>query len=264
VIQNVVPFRRCTGVPAIRLFCLPFAGGSAAGYLAWAGRLPDHVEVCPVELAGRGARCDEEALVSVPVLAAEVAAAITADTALPYAIFGHSMGGLLAYEVALLLRQWRAPEPVRLLVSSARSPDRWNRRARRHHLASDAELIDLMRAEGGTPPDLFDYPELLACALPALRADLRACETYRYAPATGGRLAVPVSVFGGRTDEEVTMDDLAGWRRHTDGPVAVHVFEGGHFYHQERRDEVLATVAADLDLAFAGNRARHGGGPPLG
>ncbi|WBC16752.1 alpha/beta fold hydrolase [Micromonospora sp. WMMA1998] len=242
---GLLPYRRSTATPRIRLYCLPFAGGSAAAYLGWADRLPPDVELCPLQLPGRGARADEPPRTRIAELSAEIAHGIADERyRLPFVLFGHSMGGLLAYETTQMLRDRGGPEPRRLVVSSARSPDRWNRLRTSSHLGSDAALTTMLRAQGGTPPEFFDHPDLVARAIPILRADLEACERYRYAERPP--LTVPIDVLGGRDDPEVDEADLLGWRRHSTAPSSLHVFDGGHFYQESSTDAMFTVLTAVL------------------
>ncbi|MBO4204434.1 thioesterase II family protein [Micromonospora echinofusca] len=249
-VTALLPIRRCIGIPLMRLFCLPHAGGAASAYLPWADLLPSTVELCAVQLPGRGGRSGEPARGRAAELAAEIAEGVAAEADLPYAFFGHSMGGLLAFEAAQLLAGQGAPAPMGLMVSSARSPDRWDRPGRRFHTGSDAELIGMLRVQGATPPELFEFPDLLELALPPLRADLEVCETYVFAERPP--LTVPIAVFGGSEDPGVTAADLAGWRRHSIAPVSVRIFGGDHFYHTEALPQLLDVVVSHLD-SWAGS-----------
>lgn len=241
-------YRRSIATPWVRLYCLPYAGGSAASYLGWVYRLPPGVELRPVELAGRGMRAGETPHLCASRLSAEIAAHIVQERdPLPYVLFGHSMGGLLAYETAQELRGCGGPSPQSLVISSARSPDRWTRDPVQLHRASDAALVAMLREQGGTPTEFFDHPDLVARALPVLRADLQVCETYP--DVVRPPLAVPIDVLAGRDDGDIDEADLVGWRRRTSAECTVRWFDGGHFYYRESPDALLAALTAALSCA---------------
>lgn len=223
----------------LRLFCLPYSGASAMVYARWRRRLPAWLEVRPVELPGRGARAAESFAEEAVALARRLAAELRPqlDDA-PYALFGHSLGGLLAFELAHALRDQDAPAPRALFVSGGAAP------ARRDfedyaQAKSDAELVERLRALKGTPEEVFAHPELLALALPILRADFLLCGRYRHRPREP--LDLPIHVLGGRQDD-VSPDDLHAWREETRATCSVDLLDGHHFFIHEREPDVLALL----------------------
>jgi len=204
-----------------RVIFLPHAGGCASAYL-WAEHFPDDVEVCAVQLPGRENRFGEAPLSSMAEVVDEVAPAIAARTDLPYVLFGHSMGALVAYAVTRRLAEQGAPLPRRLFVSAHRAP----------HLPDRDPLRDLPDDEFVARMPQSDLarmdPELRALFLPMVRADITVCETWAH-PATDP-LPVPVTALGGRDDDLVTEAELAPWREHTGADFAVELLPGGHFY----------------------------------
>lgn len=225
---------------ALRLFCLPHAGGSAAAFRRWSDELPADVEVVGVQLPGRGARRGEPAHPDMRALATRLARELRGWDDRPFALFGHSMGALLAFEVARELRRWRRTDPEHLLVSALGAPHRDFQRRRDLHRASDEEIVDDLRRQGGIPSQLLERRDLLDAALPALRADLAACETYAYAEDTP--LECPVTAFGGRDDEMVDRSDLLAWRDLTTGRFSLRMLPGGHFYHEARPVALLSVI----------------------
>jgi surfactin synthase thioesterase subunit len=221
---------------SVRLYCFPHSGGSAGEYLRWADRLPD-VEVWGLQLPGRGGRHREPAFTRMPALVRELVADVRFDGR--FALFGHSLGALVAYEVARALRAAGRRPPAWLFASGHPAPDLPRTAPPLHHLP-DAELAGRI---GTLPPEVRDDPGLLDLALPAYRADLAIVETYRHVP--GEALDCPITVIGG-TEDEPTDAELAAWRRHTTGPFALHCLPGGHFYLRERRDALLRIVAGAL------------------
>lgn len=161
----------------------------------------------------------------------------------PFALFGHSLGALIAFEFMRTLRRRGLPMPHALLVSGRRAP---HLPPREPPVASlpDAEFIAHVTRMSGTPPEAFAHPELRALILPALRADFAVLEHYSFA--VEPPLALPLHVYGGAEDPLVPPADLAAWNVHTTGPCTVRVFPGHHFYLQTQRDALLQAVRAAL------------------
>jgi len=199
-----------------RVFVFHHAGGSASSYQL-GKHFPADVEVCAVQLPGRESRFTERPVTAMDQVVDELTAAIRAD--LPFAFFGHSMGALIAFEVA---RQLAADGPDHVFASAHRAPHLADPTVL-HGLDDDA-LADRLAA---TNPALAD-PELREIFLPILRADLTLCETYVHTP--GEPLSCPITVFGGREDDIVTEAELRAWRQHTSAGFALRTFPGGHFY----------------------------------
>jgi len=222
---------------ALRLFCFPHAGGGGAAFKGWAERLPPSVVVVPMRPPPR----------SKPVNMAELVAAlgdsIEAYLDEPFAFFGHSMGAVVAFELARLLRRRNRPLPRMLVASGARAP-----RFRRGHVPGpepgEAEFVEALRRLQGTPREVLDNPTLLQLILPALREDAAIYRNYIYAEEPP--LDCPIRAYGGSEDPNVHRQHLEGWAAETTAAFAVRVFPGGHFYLQTHRQEFLATLALDL------------------
>jgi medium-chain acyl-[acyl-carrier-protein] hydrolase len=229
----------------LTLFCLPFAGGGAAAFRDWPRLLPPDVEVCPVHLPGREDRFREPAIVQVDVLADELLEGLAPHIDRPFGLFGHSMGGLIAFELARRLRG-AGFEPSWFFASGSTAPHLPRRGPTRHRLPQD-EFVAAIRELNGVPPALVDNPEVMDLMLPTLRRDFTLVETYRYRPKAP--LPCPVVVFGGRDDPEVAPEDLEAWREHAAGRFEVHVLPGDHFF--------LATSQAAL-LRLVGERLGDG------
>jgi len=225
--------------PTVRLFCLPHAGAGASTYRPWAALLPGGVTLTPLQPPGREERLSEPPFTNIRETARSLVSMVMRQADRPFFLFGHSMGALIAFELAHELRRLGLPEPGGLLLSGRQPPHRPGLREPLHQLPDDL-FVERLRDMGGTPPEVFEYAELLELLLPTLRADFEACDTYR--PIARPPLDLPIHAFGGRDDVNVPPDELIEWNRHTTGPVSVTIFPGGHFYVLERRAELAAAV----------------------
>ncbi|MEV6977518.1 alpha/beta fold hydrolase [Kitasatospora sp. NPDC093806] len=238
--------------PAARLVCLPHSGGAAPYFRALSEALSPAVEAVAVQYPGRQDRRTEPLVGDLGELAtrlAEVLDDLLTDEPGPFALFGHSMGALLAFEVARRLEQ-DGREVAGLFVSGMRAPS-----AQRNewlHLAEDAELLREVRGLGGTEARLLEDEEIVRAALPVIRSDTRAVETYHYRAASGAGadLRCPVIALTGTEDPRVTPVEAGTWRDHTSGGFELHAFPGDHFY--------LNAFTAALGRLM---RARLTGGP---
>lgn len=228
--------------PAARLnlVCFSYAGGGPNTYRTFPAHLPPEIEVHAVQLPGRAARLTEPTLSSIDTIADAVVPALAPLWTRPFAFFGHSMGAVVAFEVA---RRMRAKGPVHLFASARVAPHRPHPRAPIHALP-DRAFVDALRAMQGTPEEVLRDPELMALVAPALRADFKAIESYRCMSAEP--LSCRISAFGGDADPDVTVDDLLAWQDHARDLVLVETVSGGHFYIDRDPAPVLRTVAQDL------------------
>jgi medium-chain acyl-[acyl-carrier-protein] hydrolase len=228
---------------ALRLFCFPFAGGGASVYRTWPADLPGSIEVCAVQPPGHESRLREEPLRRLAHLVAAAAEALAPGLDRPFAIFGHSLGALVAFELVRHLRRESMPMPVRLFVSGHQAPQLPDLRKHIHQLPDD-EFVSELRRYNATPEEVLRNPELMELLTPVLRADFEALETYVYRPEPP--LPCPLSAFGGVADPEVSAEQLAGWREQAGGPYTERRFPGSHFFVQTEQAAVLGAVAQDL------------------
>jgi surfactin synthase thioesterase subunit len=239
---------------APRLVCFPHAGGSASYYYAFSAALAPRVEALAVQYPGRQDRRFEPAIEDIPTLAERAFHAIRGWTDRPFALFGHSMGAILAFEVAQRLQSRTDAVPLHLFASGRRAPSR--HRDGHVHRYDDARLIDELRRVGGTDWRFLADPELRAAVLPVIRSDYRAIERYRYEPAPP--LTCPVTVLVGDHDESATVDEASAWREHTTGAFVMRVFAGGHFYIDKHKAEVIDAVGTAV-AGTAGVGSSRGG-----
>ncbi|MGW1052339.1 thioesterase II family protein [Streptomyces sp. NPDC002521] len=228
-----------------RLFCLPHAGGSAPFFYPFSHQLPRGVEVLAIQYPGRQDRRVEPFATDLHALADDIADAVLPWTDLPFSLFGHSMGAVLSFEVALRLED-RGIEPRLLFASGHRAPSR--PRLESFDLDDDRQLIADLR-QAGTAPQLLDDPEVLATILPVLRGDYRASLAYRYRE--GQRVHCPIVALAGTDDPHVNLDEAASWARHTTADFGMEVFTGDHFFVNGQRAAVLDLVGSRLGLGGA-------------
>jgi surfactin synthase thioesterase subunit len=233
-----------SSTPRRQLVCLPFAGGGPSVYRLWPRTLPADVEVLAVVLPGRELPRREQPLDSVEQLVAALLPAIESAAQLPYALFGHSLGAALAFELAVALERDAARPPSQLFVSGRRAPDEPYHAAPVYDLP-EADFLDALQERyGGVPEVIRGEPDLLALLLPALRADVRAFETY--APLTDRKVTCPVHVYGGVADRHPRPEQLPGWQRVAENPVRVRTFPGDHFYLTSQREALTGDITAHL------------------
>lgn len=223
----------------IRLFCFPYAGGGASIYRPWGAALAPEIDVWPVQLPGRENRFRDPPVRDLTALVAQIATAIEPYLEAPFALFGHSMGALLAYELSRALRRRRSREPIHLIVSGREAPHIPSARMAPRD-ASDQAFIEVLQRLNGTPPEALAHPELSRLFLPIVRADLEAHEDYTHDP--GDPLDCPITAFGGVDDPEVSHADLDAWRHHTRRPFAMRLFPGDHFFLRHEPTPVLRAL----------------------
>lgn len=224
-----------TEVIQLRLFCLPYSGASAMAYSRWRRLLPTWLQVRPLELPGRGMRMDEPLQSDIRALAGQLADEISPELDRPYALFGHSLGGLLAFELAHALRERGLPEPLALFASATAGPA--HRDVSEYAVAkTNAQLIERLRELNGTPEEVLANAELMHLMLPILRADFLLCGSFRHdrrAP-----LPLPIHVFGGKQDS-VRAEQLLDWQADTSRAFSLDMFEGHHFFLHQQETALL-------------------------
>ncbi|MCX5199592.1 alpha/beta fold hydrolase [Streptomyces sp. NBC_00249] len=245
-------FRRFGPAPDsdTRLICFPHAGGAASAYLALSQELTPEFDVVSVQYPGRQDRRMEPAVDDIGRLVGALADELAAELGpggdgRPYAFFGHSMGAVIAYELARELARRELPAPERLFLSGRFAPTPLGSASDR--LDTDAKVIAMIRKLGGTVGKVFDDPDLLEMVMPPLRADYKAIGSYAWQP--GRPLDIPFTVLVGDRDPVVPVEDAAAWRVHTTARSDLRIMPGGHFYLDQSVPQVAGVVRAALRRA---------------
>lgn len=235
------------GDAAIRLFCFPHAGGGAGFFRSWCALLAPGIDVRPIQLPGRETRIGEPPLRRVEQVLEPLCSGMGPYLDRPYALFGHSMGALLAYETARRLSDGGRPGPMCLIVSGRRAPGRTANRPPLSALPDD-EFVARVARLNGIPQEVLDEPDLVSMILPALRADYELAETYRRL--AGNRLSCPVVAYAATDDPEVEPAGVHAWQEETSGRFMVREYAGDHFYLKGNRPDVMRAIRADLHAAL--------------
>jgi medium-chain acyl-[acyl-carrier-protein] hydrolase len=235
-----------------RLFIFPYAGGGPAAFHKWAAELPVNVEMWIAHYPGRGSRHNEPPITELDIVVEKLSQAIQPLLDKPFAFFGHSLGGLVAFELARSLRQRNLSQPDILFVSACGAPHLPDLHPPIHALP-DAEFLNAVREINGIPPEFLNYPEMLDLLLPVLRADFQAFETYRYA-AIEPPLDIPITAYGGLDDPHVSRERLEGWATQTNSVFKSIYFPGGHFFINTTKDKLVRSIAAEMMPSIIGSR----------
>ena len=231
-------------IAPLRLWCFPYAGAGAAAWHPWAAPLAGVADLVAIRLPGRENRLMEAPATRIEPLADALAAEIAPYSHEPYALCGHSLGALLAYETARRLRSAGRPAPVALIASGARAPHCPRNEPNLHGLPDDAFIGEVDRRYQGIPKELLANREFLDLFLPALRGDLAVFENYQHEP--DEPLASPLLSMGGTEDPRVSRDQTLAWREQTSGEFEAEFFPGGHFFNQSSLTAVTKRVVTFL------------------
>lgn len=230
----------------INLFCLPFAGGNKYSYRQYKSKAPSHLNLIPLEYPGRGARM-KEALVSniedlVDDLYNQISDIVDKNN---YAVYGHSMGGLLAYLLTVKLYENKRKPPLHLFITGTSGPSAPSRLASKRHLLPKNEFIEEIRELDGMPDDILQNEELLDYLEPILRADFRISENYLHE--SRDRLNLPLTVITG-TEEDMEMEDILLWQKETTCVADFRQFPGNHFFIFQHSDEIIEIISNKLSI----------------
>lgn len=227
-----------------RLFCFPYAGGNAWTFYKWPESLPAWVELCALQLPGRGNRMHEKPFRSLLPLVEAVAPEIDPHLDKPFAFFGHSMGAMIAFELARHFRRVRGLLPVQLFISGRRAPQ-LGLAERDLNGLSDSEFLDSLRELNGTPKEVLEHRELMQLMSGLLRADFSVCSNYAYRPEPP--LDCPVTAFGGLSDREVSRKQLEAWKEQTSTSFTIRMLPGDHFFLNSAQGTLLSLLSHELN-----------------
>jgi surfactin synthase thioesterase subunit len=228
----------------LRMYCFSYAGGSAASFTPWQSMVNRQVEICAVQLPGRGMRFREPNVDSLPLLIEQLAQAVVPKDKMPFVFFGHSMGGLIAFELTRYCKRHRLASPKHLFVSGCDAPQH-RKPSRRLHELDDDGLINALKDYNGTPPEILCNREIMELVIPSIRSDFTMVETYRYN--ADRPLDLPITVLAGKSDVHLSPLQTQGWQRETTHRCDLKWFDGDHFFINSERQAVLDCVNAALN-----------------
>lgn len=229
-----------------KLFCLPYAGGSSMVYSKWKKHVHSSIELKPIELAGRGKRYSDAFYSSFSSAVEDICTTVKDeldDTR--YALWGHSMGSLLAFELAYKLKSSGYEGPVHIFFSGRYPPHIYKNEERNFHALSDKEFIEEIFRLGGTPSGILESKELQDIFVPILRADYKILHGYRYYPKEK-KLDCDISVLNGKQDAEIDPNDISQWKFYTNKECSFYSFDGGHFYINDHDQAVIRVINRTL------------------
>jgi medium-chain acyl-[acyl-carrier-protein] hydrolase len=226
-----------------RIFCFPYAGGGPSVFTKWSAELPDNLEAQIAHFPGRGSRHNETPIKSLVLLIEELAQAIQPLLDKPFVFFGHSLGGLVAFELARRIRQRGLSQPKIIFISACGAPQLLDAHLPIHTLP-ESKFLHSLKELNGIPQEVLQNQEMLKLYLPTLRADFEMIETYQYTP--GEPLELPVCVFGGLDDERVSRERLESWRTLTNAKFTSRYFPGNHFFINTVRKAIIESISDEI------------------
>lgn len=233
----------------VRLVCFPHAGGSASFFFPMSKVLSPAMDVLAVQYPGRQDRRMEKGIDNIPDLADEAFEALKSQLDCRMVLFGHSMGAVLAFEVARRLERETDAKVMGLFASGRRAPSRY--RDESVHLRDDEGIVAELKLMSGTDAALLGDDEILRMILPAIRSDYAAIESYRCEP--GATVACPITVLVGDSDPKTSLEEATAWSGHTTGPFELRTFQGGHFFLAHHQAEVTNLIRASSISALGGS-----------
>ena len=222
------------------LVCFPYAGGGASVYSGWNTLKQTGISLWALSLPGRGHRYHEKPITSLaPLLEQLIPKVLKIATNKSVSFFGHSMGALIAYELACLLEQRKLLEISKLFLSG-RSPVSQQDDEPAYHLLSDTELMSKLIGMGGIPKEIQKHPEMLQLMLPTLRADFELIETWQSESSSATNS--PIIALAGSDDSRASAEKMEHWDSHTRSDFKLHEFDGGHFFLSEHQPDIIQLV----------------------
>lgn len=233
------------GESRIRLFCLPYAGVGASVFHPWAQGLPPDIDLCAVQLPGRENRLRERPFTRLLEAVEALAVVLRPSLDVPFALFGHSMGALIAFELARQLQKRYGQSPAILFVSGRQAPQVQETTPPFFDWPEAEFVAEVRRRYQGLSESVMNNPELRRIFIPILRADFELLSTYVY---SGSKpLACPITALGGYQDN-LSREDLTAWKELTAGVFRLYMFAGNHFFLQTARPRLLQVLTEELEL----------------
>ncbi len=223
-----------------RVFCFPYSGATAQVFRPLTQLLPEGVSVYSYELPGRGRRFNEEIPGTLAEIIEEAFLSINRIIDRPYIFWGHSLGGIIGYEMARHIRTNNHPLPKHLFVTGIRAPQVPKREKDVYDLPRD-EFIEKIKEMGGTPEEIFNHEEMLDIMIPILKKDFKIYEMYRFTPDMP--MPFPITAIGGLDDKFVSKEDLEQWSVHTSSLFDMHMLAGDHFFIFDNMNNIAQSIA---------------------
>jgi medium-chain acyl-[acyl-carrier-protein] hydrolase len=231
--------------PQVRLFCFPFAGGSAPVFAGWGALLKPEIEVWAAQPRGRGMRFREAPYQSVAEMVEDYLSVLRLNLDMPFAFYGHSLGGLVAFELTRQLQAEGLTAPEHLFIGASVPPSLGLIHPEIHHLVDNQFVNAIQERYAGIPSAVLNEPELMDMFLPVLKADFTAYERYKFTQETPVNCSL--TAFAGIDDPGITARVIENWERHTQGTFILHTVPGDHFFLTLSREFVITTIKKSLE-----------------
>ncbi|WP_218011789.1 thioesterase II family protein [Bacillus cereus] len=235
----------------IALFCLPYAGGSERIYANWQKYLDSSIELHAIELSGRGKRFNEPLYSSLDEAIEDIYSQIKPYLYKPFIFFGHSMGSLLAYELAYKVKQLNGVNPLHIFLSGGKTPQGYSNENKEIHLFPDEKFKNEIKQMGGTPQEILDNPELLDIFIPILKSDFKIIENYIFSN-NNFKFDCNITVLHGREDD-ILEEEILRWKLYTKNNCNIVPFEGGHFFINEFAESIVKLINQEIQNKFLYN-----------
>lgn len=248
----VTPIKRRN--PRIQLFCFAHAGGGASTYTSWSKFSPEWIEISSIQYPGHETRILEPLSDNFNELVDSISESLISYVTAPFAFFGHSMGGLFAYEIARKIRSKNMNEPFVLFISGRNAPNSQSILPPISKYPEEAFIRELNNRYGKLPNEIIDEPEIRKIYLPILRNDLSLVETYSHAVSTP--LSSPIFIYCGTKDSLTEREKMLGWHKLTTGKITERWFDGDHFYILDQKSKLLNNLFKDLTNSLSPNELK--------
>ncbi|GAF82156.1 unnamed protein product [marine sediment metagenome] len=233
----------------IRLFCFPYAGGGASVFRSWVNRLPSDIETIGIQMPGLESRIMEPPVETIAMVVEMLVPEMHSKLDKPFALFGHSLGALISFELTRSLRVRYGLQPLHMFVAGIRAPQILDKNSPIHGLPETDFLKELQRRYSGIPEEILENPDILQLVLPGLRASFKMYECYEYME--GHPLNCDITAFGGYEDKVATTEDLEAWRRQTNRSFSLQMLPGNHFFITSEQQHFLQTLSGELTKVLA-------------